>query len=640
MNDQGFPGPPPFSAGKLQRVALLSLVFTVLIAWAYEPVRKNDFVNLDDYYYVTQNIHVQEGLTLQSAAWALRSLSSANWHPLTWISHMADVHFFGLSPGAHHLTSVFLHCLNAILLFSILLRMTGAFWRSALVAALFAFHPLNVESAAWIAERKNVLSTLFWLLTMWAYVSYVHRPSLKNYLQVFIVFALGLMAKPTLVTEPFVLLLLDFWPLRRWRRFALPSRNPGGPDEAASPATGHEQDFSAPATRFLSLVREKIPLLVLSLASCLITMKAQSAEGSVASLHSVSLYLRLGNAATSYLIYLYRMVWPVHLAAIYPYPAAIPAWQMVSAVAALFILTGAALGRLKAQPYVSVGWFWYLGTLVPVIGLVQVGQQASADRYVYIPLIGIFIAVAWRLGDWTEKVPRARVLVVMVTAGCLLGLIWRTRVQTRFWHDNKTLFQHALDVTDKNYVAQTDLGLSLESEGNADGALQNYLAALAIKPNYGVALSAAGNLKVKQGKTEEALPYFWGALAHPSTRSEEARTRQSLGGALERLGDWKRAEWQYREVIKISPSTANGARMNLGDLLVRNRRYAEAVPLYQEMLNAAPDASVYFLLGVAQQGAGDTAKAAASFREALRLEPNYIQAEQKLKAIRFGVQSH
>ena len=632
MNDQGFHGPPRLSAGELRRAALLSLVFTVLAVWAYAPVRGNDFVNLDDYAYVTRNIHVQEGLTLPSLAWAFRSLSSANWHPLTWISHMADVHFFGLNPGAHHLVSLLLHCLNVILLFLILLRMTGALWRSALVAALFAFHPLNVESAAWIAERKNVLSTLFWLLTMWAYVSYVHRPSTKNYLQVLVVFALGLMAKPTLVTEPFVLLLMDFWPLGRWRRLPFTPGNPGA-DQALSPVTGREKSLSATGMNSLGLLREKIPLLVLSLASCLITIKAQSAEGSVASLHSLSLYLRLGNAATSYFIYLYRMVWPMHLAAIYPYPAVLPAGQFVCAVAGLSILTGAALRRLSAQPYIAVGWFWYLGTLVPVIGLIQVGQQANADRYVYIPLIGIFVALAWRLGDWTEKAPRARLWVVLVTVACLLGLIWRTRVQTRFWHDSKTLFQHALDVTDKNYVAQTNLGLSLEAEGNADGGLQNYFAALAIKPNYSLALAHAGNLKLQQGKAAEALPYLYAALRLPLTRNEEAGTRQSIGGALERLGDWKKAEEQYREVIKISPSTANGARMNLGGLLVRDGRYAEAAPLYQEILNAGPDASVYFLLGVAQQGAGDAAKAAASFREALRLEPNYIQAEQKLKAI-------
>ena len=414
-------GSPPVTAQREQvptavtsdttrmRPGWIAIVLLAVTMMAYSAVGSFGFVNFDDPDYVYRNLQVAQGLTWSGVQWAFTTGHASNWHPLTWISHMLDVQVFGLHPGAHHVINLLLHLANTLLLFGVLQRSTGATGRSALVAALFAVHPLHVESVVWIAERKDVLSTLFFMLTLWAYVSYTHSPALRRYLAVFVLLALGLMAKPMLVTLPFVLLLLDLWPLKR---------------------VGVDAWDRATATR---LVVEKIPLFALVAISSIVTFLVQREGGAVINLEGISLALRLSNALLSYIAYIGNMVWPSGLAILYPYPGSIPMWKSAAALALLLAASAAAIMAVRRRPYVTVGWFWYVGTLVPVIGIVQVGTQAMADRYTYIPLIGLFLLIAWGGYDLpgresSRRVPLAAVCVMMVAT---LGVA--TWNQSRYW---------------------------------------------------------------------------------------------------------------------------------------------------------------------------------------------------------------
>jgi hypothetical protein len=368
---------------------VICMALAAAVAAAYAPLWDAGFAGLDDHLYVSGNPHVQQGLTREGVAWALGSTKASNWHPLTWLSLMLDCQLFGAGAGSHHLVNVGFHVANSVLLFLVLRRMTGRRWPSALVVALFALHPLHVESVAWVAERKDVLSTLFWILTMGAYVRYARRPGVLRYLPVFAFLLLGLMAKPMLVTLPFVLLLLDYWPLGRLAR-------------AEAGATGLAPSGEVAGGRRAKvwrLVLEKVPLLVLAAASCVVTFAVQRHGEAVMPLERLALPARMANAAVSCVAYLGKMVWPQGLTVLYPYPADRPAWEVAAAAAFLLAVTAAAAALVRRRPYLAVGWFWYLGTLVPVIGLVQVGEQPMADRYTYVPLIGTFIMVAWAAGD-------------------------------------------------------------------------------------------------------------------------------------------------------------------------------------------------------------------------------------------------
>lgn len=375
---------------KIRPDLLISLFLVMAILAVYLQVRNHDFINFDDDLYVTINPHVQAGLTLDSITWAFTSTRASNWHPLTWLSHMLDCQIYGMNPGQHHLTNVLFHILNTLLLFFVFMRMTKDLWQSGFVAALFALHPLHVESVVWLAERKDVLSTFFWMLTLWSYVRYVERSGLNRYLPVLFFFILGLMAKPMLVTLPFVLLLLDYWPLKRFR---LGSSEDG-------------QDCR-PERFYLGFIWEKIPLFLLSAGSSVITYMVQKSSGAVSTLAVIPVHVRIANAIVSYVSYIGKMIWPHNLTILYPYLKSIIYWQVVGAGLLLAVITVVVFRMMKTKPYVAVGWFWFLGTLVPVIGLVQVGLQAMADRYTYVPLIGLFIMVAWGvpdiLGKWRYK---------------------------------------------------------------------------------------------------------------------------------------------------------------------------------------------------------------------------------------------
>lgn len=438
---------------------VLALGLAALTFAAYFSVLSNGFVSYDDGKYVTENPHLRAGLSTDTVVWAFTTFRASNWHPLTWLSHAFDVQLYGMNPLGHHLTSLLLHIANVVLLYWLLFRMTTSPWKSAFVAALFAVHPLHVESVAWVAERKDVLSTFFWMLTMLAYVRYAESPSAGCYLPVIILFAIGLLAKPMLVTLPLVLLLLDYWPLRR------------GP--------------------ILGRLTEKIPLLVLAAGSCVVTFVAQRSGGSVADLGRFTLAERIGNALVSYVTYIGKAFWPSKLACFYPHPGSgLPAWQPILAAVGLIGFTGIVIKLSVRRPYLLTGWLWYLVALVPVIGFVQVGFQAMADRYTYIPLIGIFVMIAWGIpesmgaceyeGVSARKRPPARsrplrhsqtrtpthshTLLAATAALVLAVLAWRTSVEVRYWHDEVTLFERALAVTHGNYVAHNNLGRALADQ--------------------------------------------------------------------------------------------------------------------------------------------------------------------------------
>jgi tetratricopeptide (TPR) repeat protein len=434
----------------------------------YAPVRNYDFVSYDDGDYITKNPYVLGGLTWQDFVWAFTKFHSDNWHPLTWLSHMLDVQCYGLNPGGHHVTNVIIHSLNAVLLFLVFVGVTGAIWRSAFVAAIFAWHPLHVESVAWISERKDVLSGFFWILTMAAYLLHIRQPKLSRYfILVAFCFALGLMSKPMLVTLPFVLLLLDYWPLRR--------------------ASLMRSDVR----KWLSLAVEKIPLFILAIISSVITFLAQ--REAIITLHRLPFPVRLNNAIISYAAYLSKFVWPVNLAVFYPMQDSIHFWQLTAAVVALLAGTTVAIATAKRHPYLLVGWLWFIGTLVPVIGIVQVGNQAMADRYMYIPLIGLSIATAWgvpnlvRVIIWSEM--SRRVALPVISGAVLIASIVTTAKQLAYWQNSLRLFQHTLAVTKDNWFAHGNIAISLGNKGDIAGAITHYRELLRIKPDSVEALN-------------------------------------------------------------------------------------------------------------------------------------------------------
>ena len=475
-------------------IYLVLVLTTITVFWR---VCNYGFVNYDDNDYVAQNPQVIAGMTRESVVWAFTTAHSSNWHPLTWLSHMLDCQLFGLDAGWHHLTNLLLHIVNTLLLFYVLKKMTGALWRSAFVAAVFALHPLHVESVAWISERKDVLSSLFWMLTMVAYLGYIKRPNAGRYLLTLFVFALGLMAKPMLVTLPFVLLLLDYWPLGRIQL---------GMDSNPKSATARWQVV-------YRLICEKIPFFPLSVISSIVTFLVQQNTGAVVAREAFPLIFRIVNTPIFYLTYIAKMIWPSRLAVFYPHP--VDKFSMWQAVLGALLLLGISIWVIclaRSRRYLLVGWLWYLGTLVPVIGLVQVGAQGVADRYTYLPLIGIFIMVAWGVGELLAKW-RFRRIVLGISAGLVLAvLLICTRMQVRYWQNSAALFEHALKVTSSNYVAHFCLADYLREQGSPDKAVTHFTKALQIRPDYAEAHGNLGYVLAYQGKLGEAIAHLTEAL--------------------------------------------------------------------------------------------------------------------------------
>ena len=577
-------------------IMLLLLVATLAV---YGQVRTFDFVNYDDPDYVTDNSHVRNGLTKDGAAWAFTTTFAANWFPITWLSHMLDVQLFGLRSGWHHLVNVLLHALSTLLLFALLQRATGAPWKSAFVAFVFALHPLHVESVAWVAERKDVLSGLFWFLTLWAYLNYIERPTAVRYVSMFLLFCCGLMSKQMIVTLPLAALLLDVWPLRR---------------------------FQADPRR---VILEKIPLFCVAAAASVATYLVQQHGGAISSLDELPFTLRIENSLISYLAYLAKLVWPTNLAMFYPYPATLPLWKAVAAALALAGVTALALVSISRRPYLAVGWLWYLITLGPVIGIVQIGLQSRADRYTYVPMIGISIMLAWGLPDFLQRVPyRKPFLAALSTTACCawLTVTWFT---VQYWRDSVGLFRHAIQVTEGNYVAHNNLGVALRREGRIEEAVANFKEALRIKPQNGDAQNNIGEALLAQGKVDEATPHIMEALR---LQPDSAEAHVNLGAALSKRGQFEEAEKQYRIALRHNPASAE-AHCGLGVCLTEEGQLEKALPELQEAIELKSEyADAHYNLGRVLGLLGRTEDAMAQFSEAIRLDPASAEAHFNLGA--------
>lgn len=595
-----------------RRVALTVILLAGMTLAVFSPVVSFQFINVDDPVYVTANDHVQQGLTWRNATWALTALEAANWHPVTWLSHMLDVTLFGLNPGGHHATSLLIHTLNVILLFLWLRRMTGELYRSALVAALFAVHPLALESVAWIAERKNVLSTLFLLLALWMYVGYARKPGVLRYLLVAFLFILGLMSKPMLVTLPFALLLLDYWPLGRLGF---------GPKSAGSTEPA--------AAVFLWRCAEKLPLLLLAAVSSVLTLKAQALDTEI---KVVPLASKVANALLSCGTYLWQMMWPSRLAIFYPYrDRAIFSWPVMASLVCICLITALAVWQIKKRSYLAVGWFWYLGTLVPVVGLVHVGDIAHADRYTYVPLLGVFIAIVWAGAELATRLPALRYALASCAGLAVVALAAAAAHNVSYWHDGISVSEHALAVTGPNSLMEKALGEALYSQGRMKEALEHLTLAVQIQPNE-IALYEIGTVKMLQGKIDEAEFYFEQALRYPGEARALAQARNSLAVIEMQKGASADAEKNFRESIALDPSSARH-RVAFGWLLAKQGRYEEAIAQYEQALKIAPDALAYFSLGSALEGQRKLPQAADAYRKTLALAPGFQQAQLRLKAI-------
>ena len=549
--------------------AFLLLAVTIV----FGQTIRHEFVNFDDDEYVFENHQVQQGLTSQGIAWAFNGSHADNWHPLTWISHMLDCQVYGLHAGGHHLTNVLFHAATVILLFFLLWRMTGELGPSTLVAAVFAIHPLRVESVAWVAERKDVLSGLFFVLTIGAYLGFVrHRFSLARYLGVMLLFTLGLLAKPMLVTVPFVLLLLDYWPLRRF----------------ATAAQGHAVDDTArcPArtATALQLVIEKIPLFVLAVASAGITVWAQRQAIQIS--EQVPFVWRLANALVTYAAYVGQFFYPARLAALYPHPGiALPIGKVVIAAVVLTAVSAAVFAWRRRRPYLLVGWLWYLGMLLPVIGLVPVGFHAMADRYTYLPQIGLSMAIVWAAKDLFGAWPYRHWVGVSISVLWVTGLIIVAWVQTTYWRDSESLWTHVLACTSRNHRAENNLGNVLFQHGRLPEAIVHYQNAIAIRPDFAEAYNNLGLALANRGETDEAIALYGTAL---KIQADYAGAHYNLGNALVQQGKTSEAIEHFQKAHEIQPDFAE-SHQNLGALLYQQRQIPQALAQWRELIRLQPD---------------------------------------------------
>lgn len=591
----------------------LCLLLTVVVLVFYNPVIHNGFLNYDDDQYITQNPHVWVGLTWATVKWSFTTYQLANWHPLTWLSHALDCELFGLNPVGHHYVNVLLHAANVVLLFLLLQSATGCRWRSLMVAALFALHPINVESVAWAAERKNVLSMMFFLLALYAYVWYTRRPGIRRYAAVACFFALALLSKPQVIAFPFLLLLWDYWPLCRIHAPAVP--------EAAA------RGGNVPRLRGGWLVLEKAPLLLLSAASAVVTMKAQKAGGAIQTFSHYSLLLRFENAVISYVRYLGKALWPSKLVALYPLPARLyPAWQVGAAVVLLLLIT-ALVVRARDQRYLAVGWFWFLGSLVPMIGLVQVGSQAMADRYAYISFVGLFLMFTWWVGDWAKAHQISVRWLAVPAISCLLVLGTLTYRQVGYWHDGESLWRHIVAFTEDNYHAQVTLGGLLLSQDRVEEAGAHYRAALAILPNGPTATLGLGDYEDRRGNLPAAIERYQMVARRGADVDTRATGYDRLGFAYRQMGETTKAKQCFETALQLAPDRAR-AMTGLGLIAQENGDLAEAIRQYSHAVAAEPTDVGYLVLAQALHQAGRLDEANAIYERMARLSPNLAEAQK------------
>jgi tetratricopeptide (TPR) repeat protein len=559
-------------------IACMALIAITLVV--YWQVGSHEFISYDDDDLITGNPYVASGITGRNVSWAFTSVEKGNWHPVTWLSHMADADVYGLNPRGHHLTSVSIHAVSSVLLLLLLLRITGALWQSAFVAALFALHPMHVESVAWVAERKDVLSAFFWFLTLLFYSEYskklgeriserdlpnsslishpssfimpslIPHPSSPLYLLTLFSFALGLMSKSMLVTLPLVLLLLDFWPLDRYRH------------------EGQEQGLRKLSGRIIALIKEKIPFFACSLFSGIVTIYAQHNAGAMSSLQALSFLPRLENALIAYVKYITKTLWPYDLAVLYPLTSSFPIWQVVGSLLILLLLSVAAIRIGRRYPYFPVGWFWFIITLLPVIGLIQVGAQSMADRYSYIPIIGLFIIAAWGVSDLAKGLRHRERILALLAVTVITASIAMTWQQLRYWRDDVSLYKHTLQVTTGNYLIHNSLGSTLAKKGDLDGAIVEYQKALKIAPDFSKAHYNMGFVLTGKGNLDAAIREYTEALR---INPNDSMAHNNLGLVLGRKGLMDAAILQFKEALRITPDL-KAARTNLEIALAQRKR--------------------------------------------------------------------
>lgn len=605
----------PFGSAR-EATLLAALLLALLTLGLYEPSLHNGFVSYDDPSYILNNVRVRHGLSWDNIRWAFTTTAVDNWHPLTWIAHMADTQIFGVNPLGHHLVNVLLHTLNVVLLFLLLRRATGYVPRSAVVAGLFAVFPLNVENVAWVAELKSLLCATFVLLALGAYGWYARRPAIRRYAAVFLLFALSLMAKPASIPLPFALLLIDYWPLNRF---------------APADHGGEETAFSWP--RFRKLIAEKIPLLMLSVCSAVVAIYAQHHGGTVISMESYPLRWRIKNVVYSYLLYILKGLRPTRLSVFYPYPGdSLSWWKVVLAGAALVAIT-ALVWRFRQRKYLLAGWLWYVVMMVPMIGIVQVGHQAIADRYAYVPFVGIFVMVVWLVGDLAARTGFSRYALGAVVFAVLAGYAATTYAQTRYWRDSYTLFSHAADVTTGNAFAEENIAQSLVEMGRPDLAIEHYAKAVEYLPrwsnghyNFAVALQ-------QQHDFDDAIHEYRLALEYEADSGEAAAAHINLGAILVQKNQLAAALTEFTTAIAIEP--ANGlAFLNRGLVEYTQGSLDAATKDFAQAAHWMPAANTYFWLGRALEDQGALDRAAKAYETALRIDPNANDARARLNLIR------
>jgi tetratricopeptide (TPR) repeat protein len=610
------PAAAPATPGRSWFGPVTCLLLALAVWLIYGQTRHHDFINYDDDDYVYNNPVVSQGLTARGVAWAFTHVHAVNWHPLTSVSHMLDCQLHGLQPGGHHLTNVILHAATAIGLFFALRRLTGAPWHSAFAAALFALHPLRVESVAWIAERKDVLSGLFFVLTLWAYARFARHPSAQkrpfasaDYWLALVWLALGLLSKPMLVTTPFVLLLLDFWPLNRWR-----SSDPPG----------------AGASAFKALAIEKLPFLILCIGGSVATLLAQKEGKAITSLDEFTLPVRIANSLVSYITYLKQMVYPAGLAVFYPHPGRdLPRWEAGLALLLLLGLTAAAIFRRRKSPYFLMGWLWYLGMLVPVIGLIQVGSQAHADRYTYLPQIGIAIAFTWGIAEWSKPWRHRPIVLGALAALVLATLAFLAHTQTTHWKTRLALWHHTLACTTGNFIAHTTLANELSGQNKLDEAIRHYELALRVRPNFADTLNNLGATLIRQGKSDRAIEYLKRAV---QIKPDDTQIHHNLGNACLKLSQFPEAAGHFQRALQLTPDFAE-AHVNLGAALAAQGNLDEAIGHYRQALHLQPGITdAHFNLANALTRQQKLNDAIEHYQQAIRLQPDHANAHNNLGA--------
>ncbi len=611
------------------RTLLLCLLLMSVTLTLYIPVTHNAFINFDDEGYITDNAHVQAGLTWPTVKWSFTTFEMGNWHPLTWVSHALDYEWFGLNAAEHHFVSAFLHAINAAILFLLLQSATGFTCRSLMVAALFALHPVNVESVAWAAERKNVLSMLFFLLALLAYGWYARQPKLRRYGVVFLLFLLALMSKPQVISFPFLLLLWDYWPLRR---MATQPQTQLQKMTAAAPERPEAPRFS-----FAFLVLEKLPLLLLSVADAVVTLMAQHAAHALRPFAGYRIMLiRIETALISYVRYVATSIWPSGLTLLYPHPTKLfPAWQVGAGALALVFATAIVVSLWRPRPYLAVGWLWFLVSMAPMIGLVQVGQQARADRYAYIPFIGLFLMAVWTVADWARRGQVPRACVAVLATVILIALSVATHRQIGFWSDTPTAWLRALEVTQNNFVAHTGLASYLDQQGQTEEAAVHFRAALAIDPDHLPAVLGLGAYEHQRGNLPAAIERYKTVALHHGDPALRASAYSGLGSAYRQMGDYPDAKQCYQSALQLSPGRPE-ALVGLGIVAQHDGDLAEAIQQFSNAMVVAPSAIGYLLLAHALEQAGRSTEAHAARLRASFMSPNLDEAQRQADALLAG----